>query len=89
MTSEFSPAGIISAGKEPTSTILLEMILRDPPDDFVKILPSFKLKWTSTHAQKELGALIRVRDPPQVHFTLDGIQPDADYRFLVQSSSKG
>ena len=35
MVSEFSPAGIIGAGKEPTSTILLEVILGDPPDDFV------------------------------------------------------
>ena len=36
MVSEFSPAGIISAGKLPTSTILLEVILGDPPDDFVE-----------------------------------------------------
>ena len=82
MVSEFSPAGIIGAGKQPTSTILLEVILGDPPDDLVEVLPGFKLKWTSAHAQKELGALIRVRDHPQVHFTLDGIQPNADYRFL-------
>ena len=38
MVSEFSPAGIIGTGKEPTSTILLEVILRDPPDDFVEVL---------------------------------------------------
>ena len=82
MVSEFSPAGIIGAGKEPTSTILLEVILGDPPDDLVEVLPGFKLKWISANAQKELGALIRVQDHPQVHFTLDGIQPDADYRFL-------
>ena len=56
MISEFSPAGIIGAGKEPTSTILLEVILGDPPDDLVEILPGVKLKWTSAHAQKELGA---------------------------------
>ena len=82
MISEFSPAGIIGAGKEPASTILLEVILGDPPDDLVEVLPGFKLKWTRAHAQKELEALIRVRDHPQVRFTLDGIQPDADYRFL-------
>ena len=34
MVSEFSPGGIIGAGI-PTSTILLEVIIGDPPDDFV------------------------------------------------------
>ena len=34
MISEFSPAGIIGAGKEPASAILLELILGDLPDDF-------------------------------------------------------
>ena len=81
MISEFSPAGIIGAGKEPTSTILLEVILGDPPDDLVEILPGFKLKWTSAHAQKERG-LDQSSGSTKVHFTLDGIQPDADYRFL-------
>ena len=57
MISEFSPAGIIGAEEEPTATILLEVILGDPPDDLVEILPGFKLKWTSAHAQKELGGL--------------------------------
>ena len=56
MVSEFPPPGIIGAGKEPASTILLEVILGDPPDDLVEILPGFKLRWTSAHAQKELGA---------------------------------
>ena len=76
MVSEFSPAEIIGAGKEPTSTILLEVILGDLPDDFVEVLPGFKLKWTSAHAQKELGAFIRVRKRPLVCFTLGG------HRFL-------
>ena len=44
MVSEFSPEGIIGAKKEPTSTILLEVILGDPPYDFVEVLPGFKLK---------------------------------------------
>ena len=35
VVSEFSPVGIIGAGKEPTSTILLKVILGDPPEDFV------------------------------------------------------
>ena len=81
MVSEFSPAGI-SAGKEPTSTILLEVILGDPPDDLVEVLPGFKLKWTSVHAQKELGALFRVRERPLVRFTLEGVQHEAEHRFL-------
>ena len=34
MVSEFSPAGIIGAGTEPTSTILLDVIFVDPPDDW-------------------------------------------------------
>ena len=60
MVSEFSPAGIIGAGI-PTSTILLEVILRDPPKDFVEVLPGFKLKWTSVHAPKERGLHQRSR----------------------------
>ena len=82
MVSEFSPAGIIGAGKEPTSTILLEVILGDPPNGFIEVLPSFKLKWTSAHAQKELGALIRVPERPLVRFTLKGVQHGAEHRFL-------
>ena len=82
MVSEFSPAGIIGAGKDHTSTILLEVINGDPPDDFVEVLPSFKLKWTSAHAQKELGAFIRVQLRSVVCFTLGGIQHEAEHRFL-------
>ena len=74
MVSEFSPAGIIGAGI-PTSTILLEVILGD-------VLPGFKLKWTSAHAQKELGAFIKARERPLVRFTLGGIQHEAEHRFL-------
>ena len=73
MLSEFSPAGIIGAGKEPTSTILLEVILGDPPDDFVEVLPCFKLKWTSARRCKKNGAFIRVREQPLVRFTLGGL----------------
>ena len=81
MVSEFSPAGIIGAGM-PTSTILLEVILGDPPDGFVEVLTGFKLKWTSAHAQKELGAFIKARERPLVRFTLGGIQHEAVHRFL-------
>ena len=96
MVSEFSPGGIIGAGKEPTSTLLLEVILGDPPDGFVEVLPGFKFKWTSAHAQKELGALIRVRERPLVRFTLEGSSTKRSTAFwisarsmLIRSSSKG
>ena len=97
MVSEFSPAGIIGAGI-PTSTILLEVILGDPPDDFVEVLPGFKLKWAGAHAQKELGAFIKARERPLVRFTLGGGESSTKLstafwisaRFmLVRSSSKG
>lgn len=39
----------------PTSTILLEIFLGDRPDDFVDVLPGFKLKWTQGHAYKAAG----------------------------------
>ena len=83
MVSEFSPAGIIGAGI-PTSTILLEVILGDPPPpkDFVEVLPGLKLKWTSVHARKELGAFIKDRERPLVCFTLEWIQHKAVHRFL-------
>ena len=44
MVSGFPPAGIIGLGLS-VSTILLEIVLGDGPDDFVDVLPGFKLKW--------------------------------------------
>ena len=92
MVSEFPPPGIIGAGI-PTSTILL-VVLGDPPDDFVEVLPGFKLKWTSAHAQKELGAFIRVQERPLVRLTLEGVQQSTAFwisarSMLVRSSLKG
>ena len=81
MVSEFAPAGIIDVGL-PTSTILLELVLGDRPDDFVDVLPVFTLKWTQAQVNKEVGAYIRVQEPPQVRFTLAGIAFKADYRLL-------
>ena len=52
MVFEFAPAGIIGVGL-PASTILLELVLGDRPDDFVDVLPGFTLKWTQAHANKE------------------------------------
>ena len=43
MVSEFPPAGIIGLGLS-VSTILLEIVLGDRPDDFVDVLPGLKLK---------------------------------------------
>ena len=42
MVSEFPPAGIVGVGLS-VSTILLEIVLGDGPDDFVDVLPGFKL----------------------------------------------
>ena len=44
MVSEFPPAGIIGLGLS-VSTILFEIVLGDGPDDFIDVLPGFKLKW--------------------------------------------
>ena len=82
MVSEFPPPGIIGAGLLPTSTSLLEVILGDPPGDFVEVLPGFKLKWTQAHAKKELWAFITRQEHPQVRNTLGGIQHEAEHRFL-------
>ena len=71
MVSEFALAGIIGAGL-PASTILLELVLGDRPDDFFDVLPGFTLKWTQAHANKEVGA----------YFTLAGIGFQADYPLL-------
>ena len=81
MVSEFSPAGIIGVGFA-TSMILLELILGDRPGDFVDVLPGFALWWSQAHVNKEKGVYIRVREPPEVRFTLAGIRFQADYRLL-------
>ena len=60
MVSEFAPAGIIGVGL-PTSTILLELVLGDRPDDFVDVLPGFTLKWTQALANKEVGPISEYR----------------------------
>ena len=78
MVSEFSPAGIIGSGL-PTSTILLEVFLGD---NFVDVLPGFKLKWTQAHINKKFRVHIIVQETSQVRFTLEGIQHQADYRLL-------
>ena len=81
MVSEVSPAGIIGPGLT-TSTILLEIVLGGRPDDFVEVIPGFKLKWTRAHANKDVGVHIIVQETPQVRFTLGGIKHQTDYRLL-------
>ena len=81
MVSEFSPVGIIGLGLS-TSTILLKIFLGDRPDDFVDVLPGFKLKWPQTHANKKIGVHILVKEIPQVNFTFESIHHQADYQTL-------
>ena len=72
IVSKFSPAGIIGLGLV-TSTILLEMVLGDRPNDFVEVMPRFKLKWTLAHANRDVGVHIIAQETPQVRFTFGGI----------------
>ena len=81
MVSEFSPAGIIGLGLT-SSTILLEIFLGDRPDDFVDVLPGFKLKWPQKHANQNIGVRILVKETPQVNFTLEDLQQQIDNRTL-------
>ena len=80
MVSEVSPAGVIASGYQHQQ--YSSIFLGDKPDNFVDVLPSFKLKWTQAHANKKVGVHIKVQKTPQVRFTLEGIQHQADYRFL-------
>ena len=91
IVSKFSPAGIIGLGLV-TSTILLEMVIGDRPDDFVEVMPGFKFKLTRAHANRDVGFIIIVQETPQVRFTFGGIQHHywISIRFLsVQLLSKG
>ena len=80
MVSEFPPAEIIGLGLS-VSTILLEIVLGDWPDDFVDGLPGFKLKWPQKYANKGVGIRIIVKETPQL-FTLADIQGEADFHLL-------
>ena len=81
MVSEFPPAGIIGLGLS-VSTILLEIVLGDGSDDFVDVLPGFKLKWPQKYANQGVGIHIIVQETPQVLFTLADIQGEADFHLL-------
>ena len=64
------------------STILLGIVLGDRPDDFADVLPGFKLKWPQKHAKQREADHFIVQESPQMQFTLEGIQHQADFRFL-------
>ena len=61
MVSEFPPAGTIVFGLS-VSTILLEIILGDWPDDFVDVLPGLKLKWPQKRKSRGWNSYQRSRD---------------------------
>ena len=82
MVSEFPPAGIIGPGLS-LSTILLEIVLGDRPDDFVDVIPGLKLKWQKKNrANQGVGICVIVQETPQVQFTLQDIRHEADFRLL-------
>ena len=70
MVSEFSHVGIIGLGLA-SSTILLEIFLGDRPDDFVDVLPGFKLKWPKKHANENIEVHFLVKEIPEVNLTLE------------------
>ena len=61
------------------STILLEIVLGDGPDDFVDVLPGFKLKWPQKYTNQGAGISIIVQETPRVLFTLKDIEGEADF----------
>ena len=66
MVFEESPtAGIIGLGLS-VSTILLEIVFGDGPDDFVDVLPGFKLKWPQKYANQGVGIRIIVQETPLI-----------------------
>ena len=81
MVSEFPPVGTIGLGLSVTK-ILLEIVLGDGPDNFVDVLPGFKLKWPQKYTNQGVGIRIIVQETPQVLFTLADIQGEADFHLL-------
>ena len=81
MVSEFPQAGIVGLGLS-VSMILLGIVLGDGPDDFVDVLPGFKLKWAQKYANQGIGISIIVQETPRVLFTLKDIESQADFHPL-------
>ena len=63
MVSELPSAVTIGLGLS-MSTILLEIVLGDGPDDFVDVLPGFKLKWPQKYAHQGVGIRIIIQETP-------------------------
>ena len=61
------------------STILLEIVLGDRPDDFVDVIPGLKLKWPQKLANQVVGIHVIVQETPRVQFTLQDIQHEIDF----------
>ena len=61
---------------------LLEIVLGDGPDDFVDVLHGFKLKWPQYTQNQRVGIRVIVQETPQVLFTLEDIQGEADFHLL-------
>ena len=64
------------------STIFLEIILGERPDDFVYVFPGLKRKWLQKHANQGVGIRVIVQETLRVQFTLQDIQHEADIRLL-------
>ena len=64
------------------STIPLGIVLGDGPDDFVDVLPGFKLKCPQKYANQGVGIRFIVQETPQVLLTLADIQGEADFHLL-------
>ena len=58
------------------------IVLGDGPDDFVGVLPGFKLKWPQKYSNQGVRIRIIVQETPQVLFTLADIQGEADFHLL-------
>ena len=64
------------------STILLEIVFGVGPDDFVDVLPGFKLKWPQKYANEGDVISIIVQETPRVLFLLKDIEGEADFHLL-------
>ncbi|MEW8446334.1 MAG: hypothetical protein AB2661_20810 [Candidatus Thiodiazotropha sp.] len=82
MVSEFPSSGIIPLGLS-SSTILLEIVLGDMPDDFVDVLPGLQLKWPQKHVNQGVGIHIIGQETPRVQFTLQDIQHKTNFLRLT------
>ena len=71
IVSEFPSAGTIGSGLL-VSTIILEIVHGDRPDDFVDVLLCLKLKWPQKYAKQGIGIRVIVRETPLGPVSLKG-----------------